>query len=82
MLVFFHGGRFEQGSEGVELYDARNIANLTDTIVVTVNYRSAQITFEPLLALPFLARMHISGLCKGLSTADSSVCVGLACSAS
>lgn len=36
MLVFFHGGRYEQGSEGVELYDGSNIANISSTIVVTV----------------------------------------------
>jgi carboxylesterase type B len=35
-MVFFHGGRYEQGSAGVNLFDGAQIANYTNTIVVTV----------------------------------------------
>lgn len=45
VLVFFHGGRYEQGSEGVALYDGQILANLTNTIVVTVNYRLGVLGF-------------------------------------
>ncbi|EDQ84403.1 uncharacterized protein MONBRDRAFT_30292 [Monosiga brevicollis MX1] len=49
VLVWIHGGRFEQGSEGVELYDARYIANFSNTVVVTINYRLGVLGF---LTLP------------------------------
>lgn len=35
-MVFFHGGRYEQGAAGVNLFDGAQIANYTNTIVVTV----------------------------------------------
>lgn len=36
VMVFFHGGRYEQGAAGVNLFDGAQIANYTNTIVVTV----------------------------------------------
>lgn len=47
-MVFFHGGRYEQGSAGVELYDGRSIANLTNTVVVSANYRLGVLGFMTL----------------------------------
>ena len=49
ILVFFHGGRFEQGAAGVDVYNARYLVNSTGVMVVTVNYRLAVLGF---LALP------------------------------
>ena len=51
VLVFFHGGRYEQGSEGVELYDGRNVVENNDIVMVTVNYRLGVLGF---LTLPEL----------------------------
>ena len=48
VMVFFHGGRYEQGSAGVELYDGRMLANLTNIVVVTVNYRLGALGFMTL----------------------------------
>jgi carboxylesterase type B len=39
VMLFFPGGRFEQGTAGTELYDGRFIANTTGVVVVTTNYR-------------------------------------------
>jgi hypothetical protein len=47
VLVFFHGGRYEQGSEGVELYDGQVMANASNVIVVTANYRSGVCARQP-----------------------------------
>lgn len=51
-MVFFHGGRFEQGSEGVELYNGQRIAGANSVVVVTVNYRIGVLGF---LTLPDLS---------------------------
>jgi acetylcholinesterase/cholinesterase len=45
VLVFFHGGNYKSGGAGVMLYDGSFIANLTNLIVVTVNYRLASMGF-------------------------------------
>ena len=39
VMVFFHGGAFITGGNGVLLYDGRFIAEKGEVIVVTVNYR-------------------------------------------
>ena len=39
VMVFFHGGAFMTGGNGVTLYDGRFIAEKGGVIVVTVNYR-------------------------------------------
>ena len=39
VMVFFHGGAFTTGGNGVTLYDGRFIAEKGGVIVVTVNYR-------------------------------------------
>jgi carboxylesterase type B len=44
VLVWFHGGRYQQGSEGVELYDGQMLAAL-GVLVVTVNYRLGVLGF-------------------------------------
>jgi hypothetical protein len=49
-LAWIHGGRFEQGSEGVEVYDGQIMANQTGSCVVTINYRIG--------ALAFMVRDH------------------------
>ncbi|EGD72819.1 cholinesterase [Salpingoeca rosetta] len=51
VMVWFHGGRYEQGSEGVELYDAQRVVAAHDVVVVTVNYRLGVLGF---LAMPDL----------------------------
>lgn len=38
-MFFIHGGNFKQGFGGGPLYDSSTIANSTNTIYVTVNYR-------------------------------------------
>jgi carboxylesterase type B len=39
VMFFIHGGNFKQGFGGGPLYDSSTIANSTNTIYVTVNYR-------------------------------------------
>lgn len=39
VMVYFHGGRFEQGSAGNILYEGKYIANMTEVIYVITNYR-------------------------------------------
>lgn len=39
VLVFLHGGRFEQGAGGTFFYSGIWMANNTDIVVVTINYR-------------------------------------------
>ena len=39
VMVFIHGGRFEQGGTGTPLYDGTNIATIQDIVIVTVQYR-------------------------------------------
>ena len=39
VMVFFHGGAFITGGNGVTLYDGRFISEKGGVIVVTVNYR-------------------------------------------
>jgi carboxylesterase type B len=48
VMVFFHGGRYEQGSTGVELYDGQLLANITSAVVVTANYRIGALGFMTL----------------------------------
>lgn len=38
-MVFFHGGRFEQGSAGNVLYDGKFVANMSEVVFVIANYR-------------------------------------------
>ena len=47
------GGAFEQGASGMGLYDSSILANKTNTVVVTMNYR--------LGALGFLVTNSIGG---------------------
>mmetsp|Transcript_6568 Transcript_6568/g.18571 ORF Transcript_6568/g.18571 Transcript_6568/m.18571 type:complete len:563 (+) Transcript_6568:113-1801(+) len=53
VMVFFHGGNFQQGSAGTLLYDGSALANRTDVVVVVANYR--------LGALGFLVNQEIQG---------------------
>lgn len=50
--VFFFGGSFVSGSISVPLYDGARVANSSNSIVVTVNYRLGALGF---LSLPALA---------------------------
>ena len=45
VLFFIPGGRFEQGSAGVELYDGVNLAAAGPAVVVTTNYRFGVLGF-------------------------------------
>jgi len=45
VLVWFHGGAFSFGAGNVALYEARMLANITNTIVVSVNYRLSSLGF-------------------------------------
>eukprot|EP00049_Salpingoeca_infusionum_P005664 m.95101 g.95101 ORF g.95101 m.95101 type:complete len:540 (-) comp13040_c0_seq1:1744-3363(-) len=45
VMVWFHGGRYEQGSEGVELYNGKLVADAYNMVVVTVNYRLGVLGF-------------------------------------
>lgn len=45
VMVFFHGGDFIQGFAGSKLYDGRFLANSTNIIIVTVNYRLSALGF-------------------------------------
>eukprot|EP00055_Hartaetosiga_balthica_P006252 m.19384 g.19384 ORF g.19384 m.19384 type:complete len:560 (-) comp5105_c0_seq1:307-1986(-) len=49
VMVWFHGGRYEQGSEGVELYDPQLVVAENNVVIVTVNYRLGVLGF---LAMP------------------------------
>ena len=39
VMVFFPGGRFEQGTAGTPLYIGGNLANVSRAVLVTTNYR-------------------------------------------
>lgn len=52
VLVFLHGGGFAAGSGDQRMYNASKLANLTETVVVAVNYRLGAFGF---LATPELA---------------------------
>ncbi|CAH1272267.1 BCHE [Branchiostoma lanceolatum] len=45
ILFWIHGGQYEKGSGSAYLYDGRFLANKTNTIVVTINYRLAAFGF-------------------------------------
>ncbi len=45
VMVFIHGGRFVGGAAGVTLYSADILANTSDTVVVTLNYRLGALGF-------------------------------------
>jgi carboxylesterase type B len=45
VMVWIHGGRFEQGSGGVELYDGSALAQYGPCLVVTINYRLGVLGF-------------------------------------
>jgi carboxylesterase type B len=52
-MFFIHGGRFEEGSAGIPLYDGSLMANTHNVVVVTINYRIG--------VLGFLATSDIEG---------------------
>jgi carboxylesterase type B len=39
VMLFFPGGRFEQGGAGTLLYDSRYLASHSDIVSVIINYR-------------------------------------------
>jgi len=41
VMVFLHGGAFDEGLSGIPLYDSDEFANVTNTVIVTLNYRLA-----------------------------------------
>jgi len=45
VLVFFYGGNFRQGGTSTPLYNGIQLANTTEVIVVTVNYRLGALGF-------------------------------------
>ncbi|XP_071941027.1 uncharacterized protein [Antedon mediterranea] len=45
VMVFIHGGSFLDGGIGARIYDGRFIANMTETIVVTIAYRLGALGF-------------------------------------
>lgn len=38
-MVYFHGGRFEQGTAGNILYDGKFVSNMSEVVTVIANYR-------------------------------------------
>jgi para-nitrobenzyl esterase len=52
VMVWIHGGAFQQGSGGYEMYDGARLASERGVVVVTINYRLGSLGF---LALPELA---------------------------
>ena len=44
-MVFFPGGRYEQGGAGVPLYDGAYLAQHGNMVVVTTNYRLGVLGF-------------------------------------
>jgi len=51
VMVFFHGGGFQQGSGGYGIYNGKYLAGEKEVVLVTVNYRIGNLGF---LALPEL----------------------------
>ncbi|XP_072042437.1 cAMP-regulated D2 protein-like [Amphiura filiformis] len=45
VMVWLHGGNFQSGGAGVILYDARYIANISQVVVVSINYRLGALGF-------------------------------------
>jgi carboxylesterase type B len=45
VMVFFPGGRYEQGGAGVPLYDGAYLAQHGNMVVVTTNYRLGVLGF-------------------------------------
>ena len=45
VMVFIHGGSFVEGYSGGWLYNGTNMASLTNTVIVTINYRLGVIGF-------------------------------------
>jgi para-nitrobenzyl esterase len=39
VMVFLHGGHYDQGGAGMLLYDGTILANTSNVVVVTMNYR-------------------------------------------
>ena len=56
VMVYLPGGRFEQGGSGVSLYDGSYIANTSNTILVTLNYRFG--------VLGYLFSEKLGGMCR------------------
>ncbi|XP_072032904.1 crystal protein-like [Amphiura filiformis] len=44
-MLWLHGGNFQSGGAGGILYDARFIANMSEVVVVTINYRLGALGF-------------------------------------
>lgn len=53
VMLFLHGGRFEQGAAGMYLYSGIDMVNVSNAIIVTTNYR--------LGALGFLVTENLAG---------------------
>ena len=45
VMVFFHGGEFEEGGIGVLLYNGSHLASQQDVVIVTVQYRLGVLGF-------------------------------------
>jgi len=58
VMVYFHGGGFQQGSGGYTMYDGKYLAGQKDVVLVTVNYRIGALGF---LALPELRQEDPDG---------------------
>jgi len=39
VMVYIHGGNFISGAGTSSLYDGRYLSNITNTVVVSINYR-------------------------------------------
>ena len=42
-MLFLHGGNFQSGGAGGKLYDGRFIANMSEVVVVVINYRLGKV---------------------------------------
>lgn len=52
VMVFIHGGHYDQGGAGTELYDGPNFASYTGVVLVTMSYRLGALGFLVTKDLP------------------------------
>ncbi|KAJ3158581.1 hypothetical protein HDU86_002807 [Geranomyces michiganensis] len=60
VVLFFHGGSFDEGGAGMAAYDAGELAAALDTVVVTFNYRLGVFGYFNIAAVDSIATSAIN----------------------
>jgi len=70
VLVWIHGGAFQNGAGSLPLYDARRLAARGDAVVVTLNYRVGALGFLHLAPFPGFDGASNLGLLDQIAALD------------